>query len=134
MQYIVFCNVNFWWSTVALGKENIFEFLHSSIKIRNVPFCVLQRLFIIAFAVIAAVAADVSHVLNPEGYHYEPPKKKLCEDGIVREDCDDSNVIVEVRECAPPRVGRYPNCVLPPCPPGYQGTYPNCQKPRCASG
>lgn len=95
---------------------------------------ILQRLLLIAFAVIAAVAADVSHVLNPEGYHYEPPRRKLCEDGVVRESCESgSEDRIEI-ECPPPQVGRYPNCSLPPCPPGFIGQYPNCQKPRCEQG
>lgn len=64
-----------------------------------------------------------------EGYHYPKPSVQLCADGTVRENCDDSTNTNEVLECEPPKIGVYPNCVLPPCPPGYQGQYPNCQKP-----
>lgn len=84
-----------------------------------------QRLFLLTFAVVSAVSADVSHLFHDasvDGYHYEPPHIKLCPDGTAREVCD---------ECPPGTIGVYPNCKpkttpAPKCPPGKTGIYPNC--------
>lgn len=34
------------------------------------------------------------------------------------------------KQCPPPTIGSYPNCIVPPCPPGFTGTFPNCDRPE----
>lgn len=93
-------------------------------------------MFLLSIAVISAVTADVSHLIDGsvDGYHYEPPVKKLCPDGTVKEICD-----VPTPRCPTGQIGVYPNCnneYLPPqeCPVGTTGVYPNCKAPQCPPG
>lgn len=137
-------------STMLLTKTSTyFVFLHFFIhnqRYSNIIFLLLthlcpfsQRLLLLTVAVVSAVSADVSHLIDAsvDGYHYEPPKVKLCPDGTAREVCPPPPT--PAPRCPPGKLGIWPNCdneYLPPqkCPTGTSGTFPNCKKPECPPG
>lgn len=47
-------------------------------------------------------------------------------------DCQEE-VTEKPKQCPPPTIGTYPNCIVPPCPPGFTGTFPDCERPKDTS-
>lgn len=69
-----------------------------------------------------------SNGVYPHCDHPQPQGKCATGYSGIFPDCQEP-VTEKPKQCPPPTIGSYPNCIVPPCPPGFIGTFPNCDRP-----